>query len=56
MTANAPHEEDATKFVEFLVSPQAQEVYADVNNEYPVVPGTEPSDLVASWAGSSGTT
>jgi iron(III) transport system substrate-binding protein len=49
MTKAAPHAEDALKFMEFLASPAAQEIYAENNFEYPVAPGTTPSDLVASW-------
>lgn len=49
MTAAAPNREDALKFMEFLASPEAQEIYADVNYEYPVTPGSQPSDLVQSW-------
>ena len=45
----APHKDDAIKLMEFLASPQAQEIYAEQNFEYPVAPGTKPSDLVASW-------
>jgi iron(III) transport system substrate-binding protein len=40
---------EATQFIEFLTSKEAQEIYAEANSEYPVVPGTEPSALVASW-------
>lgn len=49
MVKSAPHPENALKFMEFLTSPEAQQIYAEVNNEYPVAPGTPPSDLVASW-------
>ncbi|PTW50118.1 Fe(3+) ABC transporter substrate-binding protein [Rhodovulum kholense] len=49
MTKAAPNREDALKFMEYLTSDHAQEIYAEVNYEYPVVPGTEPSDLVKSW-------
>lgn len=49
MVKNAPHPEDALKFMEFLTSPEAQKIYAEVNNEYPIAPGTKPSELVASW-------
>ncbi len=45
----APHREDAIKLMEFLASPEAQEIYAEQNFEYPVAPGTKPSELVASW-------
>lgn len=49
MTANAPHREDALAFMEYLSSPEAQEIYADVVNEYPANPEIAPSELVASW-------
>ncbi|MGY9045855.1 hypothetical protein P775_28220 [Puniceibacterium antarcticum] len=49
MTAAAPHREDALKFMEFLASPEAQEIYAEANHEFPVKPGVPRSDLVASW-------
>ncbi|MBL3568822.1 Fe(3+) ABC transporter substrate-binding protein [Rhodovulum visakhapatnamense] len=49
MTKAAPNREDALKFMEYLTSDHAQEIYAEVNYEYPVVPGTDPSDLVKSW-------
>ncbi|TCO70475.1 Fe(3+) ABC transporter substrate-binding protein [Rhodovulum euryhalinum] len=49
MTRAAPNRDEALKFMEFLASPGAQEIYAEVNNEYPVAPGAKASDLVASW-------
>ena len=49
MTSAAPHREDAVKLMEFMVSDEAQRLYAEANHEYPVVPGVERSDLVASW-------
>jgi len=49
MTKSAPNRENAVKLIEFLASPEGQEIYAEINNEYPVAPGTEPSELVASW-------
>ncbi|TDX27720.1 Fe(3+) ABC transporter substrate-binding protein [Rhodovulum visakhapatnamense] len=49
MTKAAPNREDALRFMEYLTSDHAQEIYAEVNYEYPVVPGTGPSDLVKSW-------
>ncbi|WP_428543742.1 Fe(3+) ABC transporter substrate-binding protein [Profundibacter sp.] len=45
----APHRDDAIRLMEFLASPEAQEIYAEQNFEYPVAPGTKPSELVASW-------
>ncbi|EPX85791.1 ABC-type Fe3+ transport system, periplasmic component [Rubellimicrobium thermophilum DSM 16684] len=49
MTAAAPNRDEALQFMEFLVSPEAQAIYAEKNHEYPVVEGTKLSDLVASW-------
>ncbi|SMX41844.1 Fe(3+) ABC transporter substrate-binding protein [Actibacterium lipolyticum] len=49
MTKSAPNREDALKLMEFLTSATAQEIYAEVNYEYPVVAGTEASDLVKGW-------
>ncbi len=49
MTKSAPNKENALKLMEFLASPKAQEIYAEANYEYPVAPGSKPSELVASW-------
>lgn len=49
MTQSAPNKEAALKLVEFLASPEAQEIYAETNNEFPVTPGVKRSELVASW-------
>jgi iron(III) transport system substrate-binding protein len=49
MTKAAPNREEALRLMEFLVSPTAQAIYADVNHEYPVLEGARLSDLVASW-------
>jgi iron(III) transport system substrate-binding protein len=45
----APHKNNAIKLLEFLASDQGQEMYAEVNNEYPVKPGVPWSPLVKSW-------
>jgi len=37
----ARNKDNAIKLIEFLVKPESQAWYAAVNNEYPVVPGTE---------------
>ena len=37
----APNKEAAVKFLEYLVSPQAQRYFAEGNSEYPVVAGVE---------------
>lgn len=49
MTQGAPSRDEALRLMEWLVSPQAQAIYAEENHEYPVVPGAELSELVASW-------
>jgi iron(III) transport system substrate-binding protein len=46
---NAPNRDSAVKLVEFLVSDEAQRLYASVNHEYPVNPKLEPSATVKAW-------
>ena len=43
VTRYAPNREGAVKFMEYLVSPQAQRYFAEGNSEYPVVAGVPPS-------------
>ncbi|WP_052726379.1 extracellular solute-binding protein [Devosia epidermidihirudinis] len=45
----APNKDNANKLVEFLLSDEAQHIYASGNYEFPVVAGVAPSELVASW-------
>jgi len=45
----APNKENAVKLMEFLSADIAQQMYAEVNYEYPVNPAVQPSALVASW-------
>ena len=47
LVKTAPHPENGIAFMEFLVSPEAQKVFADRNNEYPVVAGIEVDPVVA---------
>ena len=49
LAKNAPNKENAIRFMEFLSSDDAQEIYAEVNHEYPVKEGVPWSDLVKSW-------
>jgi iron(III) transport system substrate-binding protein len=49
MTKSAPNRDEALQLMEYLVSPEAQAIYAELNSEYPVLEGASPSDLVASW-------
>jgi len=47
--ADAPNRENAVRFVEFLVSDEAQRVLAIDNNEFPVVPGIALSETLSSF-------
>jgi iron(III) transport system substrate-binding protein len=49
LTKSAPNKAQAVQLIEFLVSPEAQSIYAGTNNEYPVNPAVAPSDLVKSF-------
>jgi iron(III) transport system substrate-binding protein len=46
---NAPNRDNAVKLLEFLVSDEAQEVYAKANFEYPVKPGVAADPIIASF-------
>ena len=41
VAANAPHPENAKKFLEYLASDSAQKYFSDGNDEFPVVEGVE---------------
>jgi iron(III) transport system substrate-binding protein len=45
---NAPNRENAVRLLEFLVSPEAQAIYARANFEYPVLAGAEVDPIIAS--------
>jgi iron(III) transport system substrate-binding protein len=47
LVAGAPNPENAIAFMEFLVSPEAQEVFAESNNEYPVADGVALDPVVS---------
>jgi iron(III) transport system substrate-binding protein len=49
VTISSPNHDAAMKLVAFMLSEQAQELYAELNFEYPVRAGVAPSELVASW-------
>jgi iron(III) transport system substrate-binding protein len=49
LAAHAPHRDNAVKLMEFFVSQEAQELYAEANGEYPVITSASASDLVKSW-------
>jgi iron(III) transport system substrate-binding protein len=49
VAAYAPNKANAVKFLEFLISPEAQKVFADANYEFPIRAGVEPIDIVKAW-------
>lgn len=49
ITRHAKNRDNAMRLLEFLVSPESQKWYAEVNFEYPVSPTAEISELVKSW-------
>jgi iron(III) transport system substrate-binding protein len=49
LTANPPNKDNGVRLMEFLVSPEAQKLYAETNGEYPVVKGVPAAKLVQSW-------
>lgn len=49
LARNAPHKANAEKLIDFLLSDEAQALYAEINYEYPVVPGIPTSPTVAGF-------
>ena len=49
VTTHAKHREAAVKFLEWLSSKKAQNLFADGNMEYPVNPEVKPHETVAGW-------
>jgi iron(III) transport system substrate-binding protein len=49
LTKNAPNKANAIQLMEFLASDEAQRMYAELNNEYPVNGHIQPSAVVKSW-------
>jgi len=45
----APNVANANKLVEFLLSDEAQQLYANANFEYPAVTSVQPAELTLSW-------
>jgi iron(III) transport system substrate-binding protein len=45
----APNREQAVRLLEYLSSPEAQNLYADANYEYPANPAVKPHALIAGW-------
>jgi len=46
---NAPHRDNAIRFLEFLASDEAQEIFARANYEYPVTEGVDRHEDLAEW-------
>lgn len=46
---HSDHKEEAVRFLEFLTSKTAQDLYGAINFEYPVNPAVEPSAVLKSW-------
>jgi iron(III) transport system substrate-binding protein len=51
VTKHAKHTAEAVKLLEWLSSEKAQNLYADVNMEYPANPKIKPDAKVAAWGG-----
>jgi iron(III) transport system substrate-binding protein len=49
VAANAPHYDAAERFLEFLVGDEAQQLFTDTVNEYPIRPDLAPNPVVASF-------
>jgi iron(III) transport system substrate-binding protein len=49
ITTHAKNRANAVKLLEFLVSPEAQQMFADLSFEYPVNPQAAANGLVARW-------
>lgn len=51
VTQHAPNRDNAIKLIEFLAAEKAQKIYAEVNSEFPVRPGTPNSALIEEYMG-----
>lgn len=49
ITAHAPHAEQAQKLLEWMTTPDAQALFAGINQEYPANPQVQPSTEVTAW-------
>jgi iron(III) transport system substrate-binding protein len=49
VTQSSPNHDNAMELVEFMLSTEAQKLYAELNYEYPVRADVAASDLVAGW-------
>ncbi|MEC8712080.1 MAG: extracellular solute-binding protein, partial [Pseudomonadota bacterium] len=49
MAKHSPNPDAARRFLEFLTMPTAQQLYGEVNFEYPVNPNVAPGGVLSSW-------
>ncbi|MCC7346458.1 MAG: extracellular solute-binding protein, partial [Variibacter sp.] len=49
LAKHAPNKANALRLIEWLVSEQAQQIYADINYEYPVRPGIAANPTIAGY-------
>lgn len=49
VTKYAPNKENAIRLLEYLSKPEIQQIFAEANQEYPVNPEVESSELLRSW-------
>jgi iron(III) transport system substrate-binding protein len=49
ITKASTNVEEATKLIEFMLTAESQTWYSEVNNEYPVLKGAQPSETLNSW-------
>lgn len=49
LTQSAPNRDNAIKLMEYLSSDEAQQIYAEANNEFPANPEVSPTGIVAEW-------
>ncbi|TDN95917.1 MULTISPECIES: Fe(3+) ABC transporter substrate-binding protein [Halomonas] len=49
MVKGAPHPANAVRFLEFLASNEAQELFASGNHEFPAVESVDTDGIIASW-------
>jgi len=50
VTAHAKHRAEAIKLIEYLASPEAQQMFADGNYEYPANPQVAVNPILARWS------
>jgi iron(III) transport system substrate-binding protein len=49
LAKHAPNRDNAVKLIQFLSSPKAQQIQAELAYEYPATPGIEPSETIKSF-------